>query len=138
MNKKLRVRAVGALVPVMSAATLLLSGSPASAFNKDGYLEKDEFGLYYTVNRTGCVFDLGSEDMNFSDNKFWGPSGCSGYQKITNDNTESYWNRDVFTWKVGTDKDMDGQVGTLPEGHVGNASATFKNKISSADYILGT
>ncbi|MFG2299158.1 hypothetical protein [Streptomyces sp. NPDC048603] len=138
MNSKLRGRVAAVVVPAMAGAALLAAGGTAAAYGKDGYLENQEFGLYYLTDRSGCVFDIVREDYNFNDDKFTGPAGCHGRTDWTNDNTESYWNRHWLTWKVATDAGIDGNVGTIPEAYWGNASSTFKNKISSADYILGT
>ncbi|MFD7863959.1 peptidase inhibitor family I36 protein [Streptomyces sp. NPDC057682] len=100
---------------------------------KDGYLDAEEFGLYYSPNQQGCVFDLYSYDSDFSDDYFKPFVGsCNGQGQSVNDNTASYYNRDTLTWWVYTDANAGGGEGSLPPGHIGNASTAFRNKISSA------
>ncbi|MEV7416862.1 peptidase inhibitor family I36 protein [Streptomyces sp. NPDC089919] len=137
MNQTLRRLASVSLTAAALGAALLTTAAPATAYAKDGYLEADEFGLFYSIGNTGCVFDLYGSDVNFTDNTFKGPSGCAGYGRNVNDNTESYRNRDVVTWQVWTDKDYDGSLGFVPRGYSGDASTTFRNKISSSNYKLG-
>lgn len=134
MNKTLRKLAVGGAAAVSASALLMGTAGPAAAWARDGNLETHEFGLFYRTGNVGCVFDLAGEDRNFDDDTF--RSGCDGAGARVNDNTESYWNRDAYRWKVGTDKNLGGNVGTLPAGYWGDASSTFKNKISSATFIL--
>lgn len=134
MNKTLRKLVVGGTAAVSASALLMGAAGPAAAWARDGNLENHEFGLFYRTGNVGCVFDLSGEDRNFDDDTF--RSGCDGAGARVNDNTESYWNRDAYRWKVGTDKNLGGNVGTLPAGYWGDASATFKNTISSATFIL--
>ncbi|MFD7556002.1 MULTISPECIES: hypothetical protein [unclassified Streptomyces] len=134
MDKNMRKLVAGCVSAVSVGAVLLGAAGPAAAYGRDGTLEDQEFGLYYWQNRSGCVFDLVTSDLNFADDKYRG--SCSASGDPVNDTTESYWNRDVYAWKVGTDKDLGGNVGELPSKYFGNASATFKNRISSAKYTL--
>ncbi|MEV7445976.1 hypothetical protein AB0O22_33365 [Streptomyces sp. NPDC091204] len=134
MNKAFRALTTGGVAAASVCAILLGTAGQAAAMGKDGYLEVDEFGLFYYQNQSGCVFDLYGEDLNFNDNYF--KSGCTGGGALVNDNTESYKNRDVYAWKVATDANIDGNVGEIPSNYSGNASATFKNKISSATFTL--
>ncbi|MEU9301662.1 hypothetical protein [Streptomyces sp. NPDC048269] len=134
MNKAMRTLASGCVTAVSVSALLLAAAGPSAAMGKDGILQTDEFGLFYNQYQSGCVFDLYGEDLNFNNDYF--KSGCTGGTSLVNDNTESYWNRDVYAWKVGTDANLDGNVGELPSGYSGNASLTFKNKISSATFTL--
>ncbi|MET7529005.1 hypothetical protein [Streptomyces goshikiensis] len=134
MNKAMRRLASGFMAVVSVGGVLIGSTASASAMGKDGTLDADEFGLFYYAGRSGCVFDLYGEDRNFSDDTFKG--SCTGSGFLVNDNTESYRNRDAYAWKVATDKDLDGNVGEIPSKYEGNASATFKNKISSSTYTL--
>ncbi|MEU6866106.1 hypothetical protein ABZ924_23090 [Streptomyces sp. NPDC046876] len=134
MDKGMRRITVGCAAVLSACATVLAVAGPSAAYGKDGNLEVNEFGLFWTTYQSGCVFDLYGEDLNFSDNYF--KSGCSGAGQNVNDNTESYWNRDVYAWKVGTDAGLDGNVGEIPSNYKGNASSTFKNEISSATYTL--
>ncbi|WP_322748472.1 MULTISPECIES: peptidase inhibitor family I36 protein [unclassified Frankia] len=103
--------------------------APANAATgKNGVLESGEFGLYYLQNQGGYVFDLYVSDSNFANDVFPGTSISA------NDNTESYKNRDTYWWHVFTNANYTGSHGCLPAGYSGNASATFKNTISSAYY----
>jgi hypothetical protein len=111
----------GALV-----AGALIAGAPADAAGKNGSCESGEFCLYYLQNQGGYVFDLYVSDTDFSNDVFPGTSISA------NDNTESYRNRDSYYWHVFTNANYGGSHGCLPAGYVGNASATFKNTISSA------
>ena len=126
----MRVRTVMTAVAMMvtALAAAVVTATPASATDKDGVLEPGEFGLYYLDNQSGWVFDIFVADTNFSNDVFPG-TGISA-----NNNTESYWNRDAFWWHVFTGANYTGSHGCLPSGHVGNASATFTNTISSAYY----
>ncbi|MFB6615930.1 hypothetical protein ACIGFK_39985 [Streptomyces sp. NPDC085524] len=134
MNRAVGKLVSGCVAAVSAGAILLGSAGPSAAYGKNGNLEGDEFGLYYLTGQSGCVFDLYTTDTNFADDTF--KPTCNGMYKGVNDNTESYWNRDVYAWKVGTDKDLDGNVGEIPSRYAGNASATFRNRISSAAYTL--
>lgn len=134
MNRAMGKLASGCVAAVSAAAVLLAGAGPAAAIGRDGNLDDQEFGLFYLTGRAGCVFDLYTTDSNFSGDTF--KTGCNGMYKNVNDNTESYRNRDVYAWRVATDKDLDGNVGEIPSKYEGNASTNFKNKISSAAYTL--
>ncbi|HET8683379.1 MAG TPA: peptidase inhibitor family I36 protein [Micromonosporaceae bacterium] len=112
---------------VAAIVAMLVTAAPANAAtHKNGVVESGEFGLYYLQNRGGYAFDLLIEDNNFSNDVF------PGTQISANDNTESYWNRDIYWWHVYTDASYGGSHGCLPSGHIGDASPTFQNTISSA------
>jgi hypothetical protein len=117
-----------ALVGAAFAAVLATTTPANAATGKNGVLEVGEFGLYYLQNQSSYVFDLYVSDSNFADDVFPG-TGISA-----NNNTESYWNRDSFWWHVFTGASYTGSHGCLPPGYSGNASATYKNTISSAYY----
>lgn len=134
MKKALRKLSFGCAATLSAGAILLGSAGTSAAMGRDGNLEDQEFGLFYFAGRAGCVFDLSTNDLNFADDTFRG--SCSGSGSGVNDNTESYRNRDVYAWRVGTDKDMGGNVGEIPSRYEGDASTNFKNKISSAKYTL--
>ncbi|HEV2779616.1 MAG TPA: peptidase inhibitor family I36 protein [Actinophytocola sp.] len=108
---------------------ILISAAPASATAKNGVVESGEFGLYFVQGSSGLVFDLFVDDLDFRDDVFPG-TGISA-----DNNTESYRNRDSFWWHVYTGVGLTGSHGCLPPGHVGNASATFRNTISSAEFL---
>ncbi|MGW4032505.1 peptidase inhibitor family I36 protein [Streptomyces sp. NPDC004838] len=130
-------RIVTAAAAAVAAAGLVFATAPnASAANKDGSLETGEFGLYYNTNLGGCVFDLLVEDANFSNDTFDAPgaSTCNGLGQTTNDNAASYRNRDAYRWYVYTDSNAGGVEGWLDGGTWSNASANFKNRVSSAYY----
>ncbi|HET8658085.1 MAG TPA: peptidase inhibitor family I36 protein [Micromonosporaceae bacterium] len=126
----MRTRRARTILAAMVAAIIavLVAAMPANAGHKDGVVESGEFGLYYLVDQGGYVFDLAVGDSNFSGDVFPGTSISA------NDNTESYWNRDVYWWHVYTDASWGGSHGCLPSGYEGNASQTFRNTISSADF----
>lgn len=126
LARKLAALAVTAVALVGLSA---VSAAPTSAATgKNGVVESGEFGLYYVTGSSGLVFDLFVSDDNFSNDVFPGTS------IIADNNTESYRNRDSFWWHVFTGYGYTGSHGCLPPGHVGNASVTFKNTISSAYY----
>ena len=119
---------IGLLAAAVAAVVLLPFGAApaAAATGKNGQLEPGEFGLYLLTNLSGPVFDLYVNDSNFGNNVFPGTSISA------DNNTESYWNRDSYWWHVFTGASYTGSHGCLPPGHIGNASTTFKNRISSA------
>lgn len=135
MSKAIDKIAAGCAAAVSVGALLLVAAAPAAAADRDGYLESSEFGLYYNSYQGGCVFDMMLSDWNFFNNLFVGPEGCAGRNRVTNDDTASYWNRDTYTWKVATEVNLTGLIGSLPPGYVGNASVNFKNKITSATFL---
>ncbi|MGW0394552.1 hypothetical protein ACWDYJ_27430 [Streptomyces sp. NPDC003042] len=114
----------------LTLATIGISAGSASATEKDGWLTEREFGLFCYQNQQSSVFDLYTSDSNFADDLFKGTQSCAG--QVTNDYTESYSNRDVYSWNVHTDWKGAGYGATIPAGVKGNTSATFTNSISSA------
>lgn len=128
----MRTRAAAGLVSVAAAFGMILAtAGGASAFTeKNGVLESDEMGFYYNSGQGGCVFDVYDHDIDFSNDRFKG-NGCSGFGQSTNDNTASYRNRDLFTYYVHIHANYGGLTGSIPPGYVGNASADYKNQISS-------
>ncbi|MFE9769968.1 peptidase inhibitor family I36 protein [Streptomyces sp. NPDC005808] len=118
----------GVALAALGTAGIATAGSASAATGKNGVVEVGEFGLYYVTGSSGTVFDLFVSDTNFSGDVFPGTSISA------NDNTESYRNRDSLTWYVYTNAGAGGSEGWLDPGYVGNASTTFKNKISSAYY----
>ncbi|WP_411087875.1 peptidase inhibitor family I36 protein [Streptomyces sp. 061-3] len=123
------------LIAALGGVTALSSGVAVASTAKNGYHESGEFGLYYNSNRVGCVFDLYLADSNFSGEYFKDHEmnfQCGGLGQKVNDNTASYWNKDTWTWEVATDANYDGSVGWIDQGVWSNASASFKNAVSSA------
>ncbi|MFD8255853.1 hypothetical protein [Streptomyces werraensis] len=141
MNSGQKMRRVAALAVTAVAAggfALSTAAPVAAATHVNGKLESTEFGLYYNSGQVGCVLDLGAAENQFSQHRFKDPSNinCNGEGQNTNDNTASYWNRASYTWYVWTDSFQEGTRGSLPAGHSGNASSTFKNEISSASWYI--
>ncbi|WP_326658692.1 peptidase inhibitor family I36 protein [Streptomyces sp. NBC_00385] len=130
-----RLTGIALAATAVTGLTLTTAGTASAATHKNGNVESGEFGLYYNSNYAGCVFDLLNEDGNFADNRFISSTSsqtCPGQGQITNDNTASYWNRDVTAWDVYTDAGRKGIHGYVPLNYYGNASATYKNEISSS------
>ncbi|MCY0943196.1 MULTISPECIES: hypothetical protein [Streptomyces] len=111
-------------------ATLGAGAGSASAADKDGWLTSGEFGLFCYQNQQNSVLDLNVSDSNFADDFFKGSQSCA-YQ-LTNDWTESYSNRDIYSWNIHTDWKGGGYGATIAAGARGNTNATFTNSISSA------
>lgn len=114
------------LAGTMAVLGIMVGTGTASAAGKNGVVESGEFGLYYVQGSSGLVFDLFVSDDDFRNDVFPGTSIPA------DNNTESYRNRDSFWWHVFTGYGYTGSHGCLPPGHVGNASATYRNTISSA------
>ncbi|MCY0931701.1 hypothetical protein OTB20_37080 [Streptomyces sp. H27-H1] len=131
MRSRIVMRAAVTAVLALSAVGLSLGS--ANAAEKDGWITSGEFGLFCLQNQGNSVFDLVLDDTNFANDYFKGSQSCAGH--TTNDYTESYRNLDSFTWDVYTDWNRGGSHGTIPAGYAGNASATFKNAISSSYWV---
>jgi len=134
-----RASALAVSLVAIGGLALGTAGPAAAADQDDGILEAGEFGLYYNSSRGGCVFDLLAGDNDFTNNDFKDrPTyvNCPGEGQTVNDNTASYWNRDTTTWYVYTDTFHEGTRGDIPAGHIGDASSTFKNEISSSYWYL--
>ncbi|MBD0707169.1 MULTISPECIES: peptidase inhibitor family I36 protein [unclassified Streptomyces] len=129
-----RVAVTALALAALGGGALATAGSASAATHKNGYLESGELGLYYSPDRGGAVFDLYVGDDDFSDDWFPGPGTGAG--QPVNDNTASYWNNDFYTWLVYTDARRGGIQGSLPAGYIGNATANFRNKISSAYFQM--
>ena len=108
---------------------IMASTAPANATEKNGVVETGEFGLYYVQGSSGLVFDLYFSDSDFRNDVFPG-TGIPA-----DNNTESYRNRDTFWWHVYTGVGYTGSHGCLPPGWVGDASSTYRNTISSAQFM---
>ncbi|MFE0649252.1 hypothetical protein ACFVZH_11755 [Streptomyces sp. NPDC059534] len=124
-------RALSTVVALTAlGAGVLAGGGTAAASTKDGELELREFGLYYNSSLMGSVLDLYLADSNLADDRF--PGYGSGQGQIVDNNAASYFNRDRVVWYVYTGSFAGGVEGSLPANYYGNASATFKNQVSSA------
>ncbi|MER7732529.1 hypothetical protein ABTX80_16760 [Streptomyces erythrochromogenes] len=120
----------GIAATALTLTVLGLTASTASASGwKDGWLDSTEFGLFCQSDYKNSVFDLSASDDNFGDDFFKGSQSCAG--QMVNENTASYINNSCGFF-VFTNSGMTGDKGFIPEGHRGNASAKFKNRISSA------
>ncbi|MFF4385740.1 MULTISPECIES: hypothetical protein [unclassified Streptomyces] len=123
------LRGVAATALTLSALGLGVGTANAGDKEKDGYLTSTEFGLFCYEDQANSVFDLWYQDENFTDDWFKGSRSCAGQN--VNDNTRSYLNGDRCVWYVFTNINMSGAQGSVPSGHRGNASATYKDQISS-------
>ncbi|WP_158558489.1 MULTISPECIES: peptidase inhibitor family I36 protein [unclassified Streptomyces] len=115
----------------VAASSLAMSGT-ASASAKDGWLTAGELGLFCNSNQGSSVLDIAAygSDSNLGNDYFKGSLSCAG-QKVDN-NVASYWNRTTNnSLLVYTGTNFTGSFGYLPAGYKGNASSTFKNRISS-------
>jgi len=120
-----RAAAVGTALAV--AGGLAVAAAPsASAAGKDGICQTGELCLYYLTDFRRPVFDLFVSDGDFRNDRFPGTTISA------NNNTESFWSRDTFTWDVYTGTFRTGARGIIPPGRSGNFSLTFKNTVSSA------
>lgn len=139
MHQTRTKRSVAATAISIAAAAAMITGSaaPASAdqeakhrraTGKNGICEVGELCLYYLQNFRGPVFDLYLSDSNFSDDRF------PGTVILADNNTESFWNRDTYTWRVYTGSNRGGSVGCIRPGAFGNFNTTFRNTVSSAFY----
>lgn len=135
MTKNLRGLRFAIAPAAIAAALLLPTAGPAAAWVHDGYMEQYEFGLYWDYLNTGaCVFDSNNDDPNLTDDYFTGPTGCGGRGQNVNDNTYAYKNLDVYGRYVYTDANYSGLTGSIPAGYSGNASANYRNTISSLSW----
>lgn len=129
LRNSLRTVAAAGLVLGMVA----VGAGSASAAEKDGWLTDGELGLFCWTDQANSVFDLYVNDINFYDDSFKGSRSCSG--QLTDNNTESWSNRDTYTWKVYTGSGGQGYQTNLAAGGRGNLNSTFFNQISSAFYF---
>ncbi|MFD9723955.1 hypothetical protein [Streptomyces sp. NPDC059072] len=120
----------GVAATALTLSALGLGMGTANAAEKDGYLTDFEFGLFCQDNQENSVFDLFASDKNFGDDYFKGSRSCAG--QMVNDNTRSYLNKSGCGYWVLTNINWQGNQGWIPDGYRGNASETFRNKISSA------
>ncbi|MFJ8012672.1 hypothetical protein [Streptomyces sp. NPDC096339] len=127
-NSLRTVAAAGLVLGVLS-----LGAGSASAEEKDGWLNDGELGLFCMLDQTNSVFDLYVNDINFYPDAFKGSRSCSG--QLTDNNTESWSNRDTYTWKVYTGSGGAGYMATLGAGTRGNMNGTFFNQTSSAFFF---
>ncbi|CAL9426738.1 hypothetical protein [Streptomyces sp. enrichment culture] len=121
-----RVAATGAAVAALCGLGMAGAGQAAAATHKNGVVEVGELGLYYLSNYGTPIFDLYVSDADFSNDYFPG----TGIR--ADNNTESDWNRDTYTWWVCTGYNYGGSCGYIPPGAYGNLNSTYKNTVSSA------
>lgn len=126
---RLLLRLTTLLIGLTSLLGLALTGAgSATAGELDGTSEPGEFAIYGGPNTTYEVLDLYLSRGDF--NQLSWPR----YGGAVNDQNESYWNRDNFTWHVYTDAWRGGQHGWINPGVTSNASSTYWHKVSSAYY----
>ncbi|MFI5531061.1 peptidase inhibitor family I36 protein [Kitasatospora sp. NPDC051853] len=112
-----------------AAACLVLAGAgPAGAAELDGVSEPGEFAIYGGPNTTYEVLDLYLSRGDFTQLSW------PRYGGAVNDQNESYWNRDSYTWHVYSDIYRGGRHGWINAGVASNATSTFWHQISSAYY----
>ncbi|MEV7526657.1 hypothetical protein [Streptomyces sp. NPDC091371] len=128
MKLRNSLRTVATAGLVLSAVAV--GAGPASAAEKDGWLNEGELGLFCWQDQSNSVFDLYEIDINFYNDNFKGTRSCAG--QLTDNNTESWSNRDTYTWKVYTGSGGQGYMTTLGSGGRGNLNSTFFNQITSA------
>jgi hypothetical protein len=131
-NSRLRRRlaTLGTAAALVGGVGVATAGPASAATHKNGVCESGELCLYYLTDYRGPVFDLYVSDNDFSNDYFPGTSTRA------NDNTESVWNRDTYTWYVYVHANRGGSRGTLSPGSYGNFTTTYKNQVSSAYYYL--
>ena len=120
------------LTAVAALAATVALASPAQAGTGNGIVEAGEFGLYYSQGSNGSwVFDTWG-DADLRNNVF------PGTNVRVDNNTASYRNRVAYTYYyVFTGINGTGYMGQIPPGYVGNASATYRNTISSIEASPG-
>ncbi|MER7732528.1 hypothetical protein ABTX80_16755 [Streptomyces erythrochromogenes] len=129
MRTRNLLRGIAATALALSAVAVSTGSASAGDKEKDGYLTSTEFGLFCYENQENSVFDLWYSDPNFTDDWFKGSRSCAGQN--VNDNTRSYLNGSGCGWWVFTHIDMMGNQGWVPSGHRGNATAAYRDQISS-------
>ncbi|MFF3763421.1 peptidase inhibitor family I36 protein [Streptomyces sp. NPDC001922] len=122
-----RALATAAALAALGGLGVATAGT-ADAAGKNGVVEVGELGLYYLTDYRSPIFDLYVSDADFSNDVFPGTSISA------NNNTESFWNRDSFTWYVCLNANYGGGCGYINPGQYANFSATFKNTVTSAYY----
>ncbi|MER5970389.1 peptidase inhibitor family I36 protein [Streptomyces sp. NPDC002055] len=122
-----RALATAAALAALGGLGIATAGT-ADAAGKNGVVEVGELGLYYLTDYRSPIFDLYVSDADFSNDVFPGTSISA------NNNTESFWNRDSFTWYVCLNANYGGGCGYINAGQYANFSATFKNTVTSAYY----
>jgi hypothetical protein len=122
----LRTKIIAVTASAAAVLGMAATATPASATEKNGVVEPGELGLYFLSGLRPPIFDLFLSDPNFADDVFAGTSIPA------DNNTESLWNNDTFTWHVYTGPNYTGIEGCLPPGTSGDLTPAFKNTISSA------
>ncbi|MFB6620206.1 hypothetical protein ACIGFK_36035 [Streptomyces sp. NPDC085524] len=128
MKLRNSLRTVAAAGLVLGA--LAFGAGSASAEGKDGWLTDGELGLFCWQDQSNSVFDLWASDSNFVNDYFTGTRSCAN--NYVDNNTESWSNRDTYTWNVHTGSAGAGYHLNLGVGTRGNLNTTFFNQISSA------
>jgi hypothetical protein len=127
-TKSLRRTALTGTIALAATAGLVGLAAPASAAGKDGSCQSGELCLYYFQNRTSHVFDLYDSDANFSGDTFPGATSISA-----DNETRSYYNRDVYYWRVYDGANYSGEeIVCIAPGDRGNFARAYWERASSA------
>ncbi|MHB9863010.1 hypothetical protein [Streptomyces sp. YIM S03343] len=126
MRQLRRAAATGAVIAALGGIGMASAGPASAATGKNGVVEVGELGLYYLANYGTPVIDLYFSDSDLSNDNF------PGTTIHADNNTESDWNRDTYTWWVCTGYNYSGSCGFISPGGYGNLNATYKNTVSSA------
>lgn len=126
MRRLRRAAATGAAIAALGGIGMASAAPASAATPKNGVVEVGELGLYYLSNYGTPVLDLYVSDPDFSNDNF------PGTTIPADNNTESVWNRDTYTWWVCTGYNYGGSCGFVSPGGYGNLNATYKNTVSSA------
>ncbi|MFF0481254.1 hypothetical protein [Streptomyces sp. NPDC004435] len=118
------VAALGALT-----AGTLVTAAPASAANKDGSMDSDEFALFFQSANPSSWTDFAYDESLLSNDRFITPG--PGKDQVVDNNAESYFNFDNVTWYVYTGAEAKGTEGWIPAKVSGNFSGNFVNQVSS-------
>jgi hypothetical protein len=125
-----RAAAVGTAVALAGGVGLATATPAAAATHKNGVCEVGEPCLYYLTDYRGYIFDLYFSDGDFRNDVF------PGTNIRADNNTESFWNRDTYTWYVYTGYYRGGYRGYISPGDYDNFNSTFFNTVSSAYWYL--
>lgn len=107
----------------------LATAMPASAANKDGSMDYNEFALFYDDGNRGSWTDFFYDESFLSNDRFITPG--SGQGQVVDNNAESYFNFDNVNWYVYTGAEAKGTEGWIPRDRLGDFSGNFVNQVSS-------
>ncbi|MEU3604918.1 hypothetical protein AB0E83_05595 [Streptomyces sp. NPDC035033] len=123
-------RVLGTTVALGTLAVgALVTAAPASAANKDGSLDYNEFALFYEDGQHDSWTDFFYDEALLNNDRFLTAGIGSG--QIVDNNAESYFNYDNVTWHVYTGSYANGVEGWIPRETLGDFSSNFTNQVSS-------